>query len=130
VNVSRNHQRKKMKMSNTVTTVTSQANPLAYAKAIATLVGTIATALLGVYTADTEVGKVLTIVSIIATAIATWAIPNAPVIKPGDPLLVNSIGAGEEGTILYVDAEEGPEPYDPGAPLHGYEDGAGDPHRA
>jgi CBS-domain-containing membrane protein len=118
-----------MKMSNTVTTVTSQAHPLAYAKAIATLIGTITTALLGVYAADTEVGKVLTIVSIVATAIATWAVPNAPVVGPGDPLLVNSIGAGEEGSILYVDAEDGVEPYDPGAPLHGYDNGEGDPHR-
>ena len=67
-------------MSNTVTTVTSQSNPLAYLKAIATLVGTIVTGLLGVYTADTEVGKVLVIVSIVATAITTWVIPNAIVV--------------------------------------------------
>lgn len=108
-----------MKMSNTVTTVTSQTHPLAYAKAIVALVGTVATALLGLYAADTEVGKVLMVISVIATAVGTWFTANAPVIGPGDPLLVNSVGDGEEGSILYVDAEDGIEPYDPGAPLHG-----------
>ncbi|MGD7790122.1 hypothetical protein ACQCX2_17570 [Propionibacteriaceae bacterium Y1700] len=48
-----------------------------YAKAIAALLGAIATALLGVYAADTAVGKVLTIVAVVATVIATWAVPNA-----------------------------------------------------
>src|SRR6478609_8066448 len=67
-------------MSNSVTTVTSQTNPLAYAKAIATLVGTVVTGLLGVYGPDTEVGKVLVIVSIVATAITTWVVPNALVV--------------------------------------------------
>lgn len=66
------------------TVVTSQSNPLAYLKAIATLIGSIATALLGVYTADTEVGKVLTILAIIATAIATWVVPNATVLPIDD----------------------------------------------
>lgn len=114
----------------TVTTVTSQKNPLAYLKAIATLVGSIVTGLLGIYAGDTEVGKILTIIGIVATAVATWVVPNAPVVAPGDPLLVNSVGDGEEGSILYVDANEGPEPYDPGAPLHGYTDpGDGDPNR-
>lgn len=47
------------------------------AKAYAALVGTVATALLGVYAADTQVGKVLTIVGVVATAFATWRIPNA-----------------------------------------------------
>lgn len=69
-----------------VTTVTSQSNPLAYLKAIATLVGTIVTGLLGVYTADTSVGKVLVIVSIVATAITTWVVPNAPVV-PDDVII-------------------------------------------
>lgn len=48
-----------------------------YAKMYAALIGSIATALLGVYTADTKVGQVLTVVSVIATAIATFAVPNA-----------------------------------------------------
>lgn len=65
---------------NTVKTVTSQSNPLAYLKAIATLVGTIVTGLLGVYTSDTPVGQVLTVIAIIATALATWVIPNAIVV--------------------------------------------------
>lgn len=47
-----------------------------YLKAYAALVGSIATALLAVYTTDTEVGRVLTVVSVIATAVATWAVPN------------------------------------------------------
>lgn len=47
-----------------------------YLKAYAALVGAIATALLGVYTADTEVGRVLTVVSVVATAVVTWAVPN------------------------------------------------------
>jgi 4-amino-4-deoxy-L-arabinose transferase-like glycosyltransferase len=47
------------------------------AKAYVALFGAIATALLGVYTADSDVGKVLTVVAVIATAFATWATPNA-----------------------------------------------------
>lgn len=75
-------------------TVTSQSNPLAYMKAIATLVGTIATALLGVYTADTEVGKVLTIAAIIATAVATWVVPNADVVVVKDDNLTYEEAGG------------------------------------
>lgn len=119
-------------MSNTVTAVTSQANPLAYIKAIVALIGAVASGLLGVYAADTAVGQVLTVCVVIATAVATWSFPNAAVVAPGDPILVNSVGDGEEGSILYVDAREDPEPYDPGAPLHGEstpEDGESDPHR-
>lgn len=116
-------------MSNTVTTVTSQKNPLAYLKAIATLVGAVATGLLGVYAGDTEVGKILTVVVIVATAVATWVVPNAPVVAPGDPILVNSVGDGEEGSTTYVEAGDGPAPYDPGAPLHGYDTSDGDPSR-
>jgi len=48
------------------------------AKAIAALVGATATALLGVYGPDTQVGHILTIVVGVATAVATFAIPNAP----------------------------------------------------
>jgi Na+/H+ antiporter NhaD/arsenite permease-like protein len=49
-----------------------------YAKAYASLIGALCAALLGVYAADTTVGQVLTVVSVIATALATWAIPNTP----------------------------------------------------
>lgn len=49
---------------------------LASLKAYTALVGTIATALLAVYAADTTVGQVLTVVSVIATAVGTWAVPN------------------------------------------------------
>lgn len=54
-------------------------------KAYAALAGSMATGLLGVYAADTEVGKVLTVVSILSTAIVTWAVPNTyPPTEPGD----------------------------------------------
>lgn len=51
-----------------------------YAKMYAALVGAIATALLGVFAAETDAGKVLTVIAVIATAMGTWAIPNA---EPG-----------------------------------------------
>lgn len=54
-----------------------------YLKAYAALVGSIATALLAVYTSDTTVGKILTVVSVVATAVTTWAVPNAQ--PAGDP---------------------------------------------
>jgi FtsH-binding integral membrane protein len=47
------------------------------AKAYVALVGSVATALLGVYAADTEVGQVLTILAVVATAFGTWAVENA-----------------------------------------------------
>lgn len=49
---------------------------LPYLKAYAALAGAIATALLGVYASDTQVGRVLTVVSVVATAVVTWAVPN------------------------------------------------------
>lgn len=51
--------------------------PLESAKAYIALLGTIATALLTVFTADTQVGKVLVVISIVATAIGTYVTPNA-----------------------------------------------------
>lgn len=44
------------------------------AKAIAALVGALATALLTVYT-DNET---LTVLAVMATAVGTWAVPNKP----------------------------------------------------
>lgn len=44
----------------------------------AALIGSICTALLGTFTADTPIGKVLTVVSVVATAIATFAVENKP----------------------------------------------------
>jgi len=105
------------------TTVTSQANPLAYMKAIATLVGTIATALLGVYTADTEVGKVLTILAIIATAVATWALPNADVVTSDVPVVEE---VDEEDDESYEGL--GGQAY-PDEPLWGSEGESGSPDR-
>jgi hypothetical protein len=49
------------------------------AKAYIALIGSIATALLGIYTADTTVGQVLTVVTVVATAFATWRVPNKPI---------------------------------------------------
>lgn len=48
------------------------------AKSYAALVGAIVTALLGVFTADTTIGKILTVVAVIATAVATYQMPNTP----------------------------------------------------
>lgn len=53
------------------------AHVLANAKAYAALVGSLAAALLGVFAADTAVGQVLTVVVVVATAVATWRVPNA-----------------------------------------------------
>lgn len=52
------------------------AHVLANAKAYAALIGAICTGLLGVFAADSVVGQVLTVVSIVATAVATWVVPN------------------------------------------------------
>jgi hypothetical protein len=133
--------------TNTVTTVTSQTNPLAYMKAIATLIGSIVTGLLGVYTADTPVGQVLTVVAIIATAIATWVVPNALVV----PVVTDEgefVGEGEVdddglsyeesgGLPFPTDGDEGALYGRPGTlrdetPYDGDAGhlGGGDPHRA
>lgn len=45
-------------------------------KAYTALLGSIATALLAVFTADSTVGQVLTVVAVIATAVGTWAVEN------------------------------------------------------
>lgn len=57
------------------------------AKAVAALVGSIATALLAVYASDTPVGKVLTVVAIVATAVGTWAVSNQPAVNQSEPEL-------------------------------------------
>jgi CBS-domain-containing membrane protein len=57
------------------------------AKAVAALVGSVATALLAVYASDTPVGKVLTVVAIVATAVGTWAVPNQPAANTAEPEL-------------------------------------------
>lgn len=46
------------------------------AKAYVAFVGAVATALLGVFTGDTTVGQVLTVIVVIATAITTYQVPN------------------------------------------------------
>lgn len=55
-----------------------------YAKAYAALIGSLCTALLGVYAADTTVGKVLTVVSVLATTFVTFQVKNAPENPPQD----------------------------------------------
>lgn len=52
------------------------AHVLANAKAYVALVGAIATALLGIYGPETEIGQVLTVIVAVATAVATWTVPN------------------------------------------------------
>jgi hypothetical protein len=47
------------------------------AKAYVALIGAVVTALLAVYGPDTKVGQVLTIISVVATAVGTYAVPNA-----------------------------------------------------
>lgn len=51
------------------------------AKAYAALVGSIATGLLAVFTGDTVVGQVLTVVAVVATAIVTYRVPNAGFVR-------------------------------------------------
>lgn len=46
------------------------------AKAYAALIGAVCTGLLGIYAHDSAVGQVLTVLSIIATAVVTWRVPN------------------------------------------------------
>jgi hypothetical protein len=48
------------------------------AKAWTATVGAIATASLGVIAGDTKAGQVLTIVVAVGTAVAVYAVPNAP----------------------------------------------------
>jgi CBS-domain-containing membrane protein len=49
-----------------------------YLKTYAALVGAIATALLAVYGPETKAGAALVVVSIVATAVVTWAVPYKP----------------------------------------------------
>ena len=60
-----------------VATISQNLKPLVAAKAYVALIGAVATALLGVFAADTEVGKVLTVIAVVATAVSTFAVPNA-----------------------------------------------------
>jgi hypothetical protein len=60
-----------------VATTPQYLKPLEAAKAYVALVGTIATALLAVFAGDETVGKVLTVIAVVATAIATYKVPNA-----------------------------------------------------
>jgi hypothetical protein len=72
--------------------------PLEAAKAYVALVGAIATGLLGVYAADTVVGQVLTVIVIVATAIAVFRVPNAE---------AEHVDDGEFGDDVYLDGHEG-----------------------
>ena len=48
------------------------------AKAWVALIGAVATALLGVYAADSAVGQLLTVVAVLSTAIGTYTARNTP----------------------------------------------------
>lgn len=50
---------------------------LKYAKAIAAFVGSLTTALLGIYGPDTSFGAALVVVAAVATVVATYQVPNA-----------------------------------------------------
>ena len=52
------------------------------AKAYLALIGAIAAALLGVFAADTTIGQILTVISVAATAFATWRVPNKTAVSP------------------------------------------------
>lgn len=54
---------------------------LTRAKAYAALVGTIVTVLLGAVPVDGKLHDVLVLVAALATAVATYAIPNKPQVK-------------------------------------------------
>lgn len=58
-----------------------RANLLANAKAYASLVGAIVTAVLGTVPPHSTAFTVLTIASAIATAVITWRVPNTPEAK-------------------------------------------------
>ena len=47
-------------------------------KAGTATVGAAATALLGVLAGDSTVGRILTVVAVVGTAVATYLVPNAP----------------------------------------------------
>lgn len=51
-----------------------------YAKAYIALIGSLATALLGVFASDTPIGQALTVVAVLATAYGTFRVPNAKVV--------------------------------------------------
>jgi hypothetical protein len=52
-------------------------NALTYSKAIAAFVGSLTTALLGIYGPETKVGAALVVVAAVATVVATYRLPNA-----------------------------------------------------
>jgi hypothetical protein len=63
------------------------------AKAYAALVGAVCTGLLGVYAADSTLGQILTVVSIVATAVVTWRVPNLDT-SPSQPILGKAFTGG------------------------------------
>ena len=65
------------------------------AKAYVALAGSLASALLGVFTADTPVGKALTVVSVLTTAFGTWYVENASTPSIAD-LLADPLATAED----------------------------------
>lgn len=66
-------------------------NPLTYLKALAALVGSLATALLAVYGES----EVLVVTSIVATVVATWVAPYLPA-DADAPAALGAADAGHE----------------------------------
>lgn len=62
-------------------------------KAYVALLGSLATAMLGVFAADTTIGKVAMAVSVFATAFGTWFATNADEPAPAAP---TDAGMGED----------------------------------
>lgn len=75
---------------------------LTNAKGYAALVGALATALLGVYGPDTQTGHILVVVGVMATAFATWRVPNS------GTYVGKFVGESKPETrvVVTVDAEE------------------------
>ncbi len=90
-------------------------------KALASLVGAIATALSLKYTEN----ETLTILVIVSTAILTWVIPNLDPkgehqnesVQPGEDIYEGAYD-GEEGEVTYAEPAAEPAPYDPDAPVY------------
>jgi len=95
---------------NQPTIVTSKTDIRANAKAIATLVGGIITGLAAFYGPDSAIGGILPVLTIIATAVVTWATPNAQVVPTG----TNPSGQAYEDGFDPDAATEDGEPYDYG----------------
>lgn len=67
---------------------------LASLKAIAALIGAVATALLAIYGPETDLGKWLVVASVVATGLVTYRVPN---LDPQGELQAESVQPPAEG---------------------------------